>query len=126
MNNAIIITFIISTKEISNIKGNVLIQIMITNMGTGHRKIIVLRFIIIIIIRRNILTVTYCYLIHAGICHCLFLFIILFLLLLRSLLLLLFLLLVPFFRRKRLEGWFVRITWFTFKNNRRNLGGSLL
>src|SRR5215208_649692 len=107
MNSAIIITFIISTKEISNIKGSVLIQIMITNMGTGHRKIIVLRFIIIIIIRRNILTVTYCYLIHAGICHCLFLFILLLLLLLllRSLLLLLFLLLVPFFRRKRLEGW---------------------
>src|SRR5215213_11994371 len=78
MNNAIIINFIFSTKEIFNIKGSVFIQIMITNMGKGYRKIIVLRFIIIIIIRRNILTVTYCYLIHAGICHCLFLFILLF------------------------------------------------
>src|SRR5215218_4921582 len=109
MNNAIIITFIISTKEISNIKGSVLIQIMITNMGEGHRKIIVLRFIIIIIIRSNILTVTYCYLIHAGMCRCLFLLIPPLLPLLRSLLLL-FLLLVPFFRRKRLEGRLFHIT----------------
>src|SRR5215203_3488866 len=100
MNNAIIITFIISTKEISNIKGSVLIQIMITNMGEGHRKIIVLRFIIIIIIRSNMLTVTYCYLIHAWICRYLFLLIPPLLLLL--LLLLLSLLLVSFFRRKRL------------------------
>src|SRR5215217_1674237 len=105
MNSANIITFIIGTKEISNIKGSVLFQIVITNMGKGHRKIIILRFIIIIIIRSNILTVTYCYLIHAGICCYLFLFIpllLLLLLLLRSLLLLL-LLLVPFFRRERLD-----------------------
>src|SRR5215207_2199131 len=96
MNSAIIITFIISTKEISNIKGSVLFQIIITNMGKGHRKIIVLRFIIIIIIRSNILTVTYRYLIHAGICRYLFLLI--------PPLLLFLLLLIPLFRRKKLEG----------------------
>src|SRR5215213_8875 len=119
MNNAIIINFIFSTKEIFNIKGSALIQIMITNIGKGHRKIIVLRFIIIIIIRSNILTVTYRYLIHAGICRYLFLFIPP-LLLLRSLLLLLF----PF-RRERLERKLIHITWFIIRNNRRNLGGYL-
>src|SRR5215217_1692521 len=121
MNSANIITFIIGTKEISNIKGSVLFQIMITNVGKGHMKIIVLRFIIIIIIRSNILTVTYRYLIHAGICCYLFLLIPPLLPLLRSLLLFLFLLLVPFFRRKRLEGRLLHRTCFISRNNRRNL-----
>jgi hypothetical protein len=53
-----IIIFRISFREICNIKSSVLFQIMITNVCKGHRKIIVFRFIIIIIIRSNILTVT--------------------------------------------------------------------